>query len=245
VQPTEIAVPLAKSLAHPFLRYRFAVLFFLLLGLVLIPPYFRDQAGLSEVNRGLLTVATIWALSAVATSRAAFFLALALLLPTVLSTWLGYVLEASENLALFDNFTNLFYFGVICFYLSVYVYRSQRISAQVLFAAMSLYMMLAVLWASIYTNLELYYDTAFHFYGATQAEAGIEGEDLKSYMMYYSFVTLSTLGYGDITPQHIVARNWAAVEAMMGQFFIAIVIARLVSLYTIERQHQLGQGPDA
>lgn len=53
-------------------------------------------------------------------------------------------------------------------------------------------------------------------------------------MVYYSFVTLSTLGYGDIIPIHKVAQNWAAMEAMIGQFFIAIVMARLVSMYTVE-----------
>ena len=100
---------------------------------------------------------------------------------------------------------------------------------------MCLYISLAVLWAAIFTNLELFYGSAFSFYGASAAEAGIGRENLFSYLMYYSFVTLSTLGYGDIIPVHLVAQNWAAVEAMVGQFFIAIVIARLVSLYTVEQ----------
>jgi hypothetical protein len=46
----------------------------------------------------------------------------------------------------------------------------------------------------------------------------------------FSFVTLSTLGYGDVLPTNLVGQNRAAMEAMAGQFFIAVVIARLVSV---------------
>ena len=48
---------------------------------------------------------------------------------------------------------------------------------------------------------------------------------------YYSFVTLTTLGYGDIVPLTPVTQAWVAVEATVGQFFLAIIIARLVSSY--------------
>jgi hypothetical protein len=108
------------------------------------------------------------------------------------------------------------------------------VTLEVIFAAMCLYMILAVLWAAIYTNLQLYYGDAFIFQGQMAADAGINTENLYRHMIYYSFVTLSTLGYGDIIPGHIVAQNWAAMEAMIGQFFIAIIIARLVSSYTIQ-----------
>ena len=57
-------------------------------------------------------------------------------------------------------------------------------------------------------------------------------------MMYFSFVTLSTLGYGDVLPVHEVSQNWAAMEAMIGQFFIATVIARLVSVYTVDEEEE-------
>jgi hypothetical protein len=49
---------------------------------------------------------------------------------------------------------------------------------------------------------------------------------------YFSFVTLSTVGYGDITPVSKVARMLAALEAMTGLLYVAVLIARLVSLYS-------------
>ena len=54
-----------------------------------------------------------------------------------------------------------------------------------------------------------------------------------SVFMYYSLVTLTTLGYGDITPVTPLARNLAAFEAAMGQLYIAILVARLVGLHIV------------
>ena len=73
------------------------------------------------------------------------------------------------------------------------------------------------------------------------AEAGIDQDGIFRELIYYSFVTLSTLGYGDTLPVHTVAQSWAAVEAMIGQFFIAIVIARLVSVYTVEEEESANE----
>ena len=52
-----------------------------------------------------------------------------------------------------------------------------------------------------------------------------------SQLLYFSFTTLTTLGYGDISPLSPVARIWAVFEAICGTFFLAILISRLVSLY--------------
>lgn len=49
--------------------------------------------------------------------------------------------------------------------------------------------------------------------------------------MYFSFVTLATLGYGDIVPRSDVARSLAIIEAVAGQLYLAVMVARLVSIY--------------
>ena len=53
-------------------------------------------------------------------------------------------------------------------------------------------------------------------------------------MIYYSFVTMTTLGYGDITPKIHVAATLAYVQALIGQLYVAILIARLVSMYSTQ-----------
>lgn len=214
-------------------NHRFAVFLFLLLCLIIIPPYFEKLEWLNFVWQAVLTAVLLWALFAVTSNRRAMLFAIVLLVPTVVSTWLDNT--TNTNIAYIDNFTNIIYFGLICAYLAIFIAQSRRVNTEVLFASMCLYISLAVLWAGIFTNLELFYNPAFSFYGGTALEADISQDELFSYLMYYSFVTLSTLGYGEIIPIHQVAQNWAAVEAMAGQFFIAIVIARLVALYTLEQ----------
>ena len=57
------------------------------------------------------------------------------------------------------------------------------------------------------------------------------GAELKAHLLYFSFVTISTLGYGDISPATIAAGTAAYFEAISGQIYLVIVVARLVSLY--------------
>lgn len=216
-----------------FFRHRFAILFTLLFCVLLIPPYFEDAIWIGKFWRGLFTLVLFWALYTVSGSRRVLILAALVLIPTISSTWL--VDPGQERyLAYLDNITNIVYFGLICAFLGQYILTTRRVTLEVIFAAMCLYMILAVLWAAIYTNLQLFYGDAFIFQGQLATEAGIHAENLYRHMIYYSFVTLSTLGYGDIIPDHVVAQNWAAMEAMIGQFFIAIIIARLVSVYTVQ-----------
>ena len=160
-------------------------------------------------------------------------LAILILIPTLTSTWLAK--PGQENYVLYlDNITNIIYLGLICAFLGKYILSTRRVTLEVIFAAMCLYMILAVLWAAVYTNIELYYGGAFTFSGMTAEAAGIDNVDLYRKFLYFSFVTLSTLGYGDVLPADLVAQSWASVEAMIGQFYIAVVIARLVSVYTVE-----------
>ena len=60
----------------------------------------------------------------------------------------------------------------------------------------------------------------------------LQPHELRSQLMYFSIITLSTVGYGDILPVSDTARMLAMVEAVVGQFFVAVVVAMFVSLYT-------------
>jgi Ion channel len=81
----------------------------------------------------------------------------------------------------------------------------------------------------------------------------IPGEGAQSHFslavaIYYSFVTLTTLGYGDIVPRGEVVRGLAIMEAFAGQLYLAVMIARLVSLYVLGadkgNQREAQDGPD-
>ena len=87
--------------------------------------------------------------------------------------------------------------------------------------ALCIYLLLGVLWAVLFAFVELVEPTAF-------LDRGREVGGPIEHFLYYSFVTLTTLGYGDITPVHPVARTLAYLEAVIGQLYIAVLIAGLV-----------------
>ena len=85
-----------------------------------------------------------------------------------------------------------------------------------------LYLLLGLIWSVMYATLGAHLPGAFT--GSPGAAAGLSG------WVYFSFVTLTTVGYGDITPVATEARSLAIMEALVGQLYPAVIIARLVSL---------------
>jgi hypothetical protein len=87
--------------------------------------------------------------------------------------------------------------------------------------AVAVYLLLGLMWARVYEFVALLSPRAFNVPA---------GESLdSSSMVYFSFVTLATLGYGDFSPVNIVARYLAVLEAIAGQLYLVITISRLVS----------------
>ena len=87
--------------------------------------------------------------------------------------------------------------------------------------------MLGLIWTMAYWLVDQLTPGAFAFNATTGTKESMEGFNA----FYFSFVTLSTVGYGDITPVSKVARVLAAMEAMTGLLYVAVLIARLVGPY--------------
>ena len=102
-----------------------------------------------------------------------------------------------------------------------FAFSARSVDRQHVDAALSAYLLAGVFFGSFYWVLEQIQPGTFTF----------AGDFSRTSAMYFSFVTLATLGYGDIVPRSDVARGLAIVEGVGGQLFLAVLIARLVSLY--------------
>lgn len=102
--------------------------------------------------------------------------------------------------------------------------------------AVAVYLLLGVIAGRVFHVLELTIPGSFAYQGAP-----LPPETLQSSLNYFSLVTLSSLGYGDITPTTHMARNLAALEAVLGQIYLAILVGRLVGLQLA----QSGSGGEA
>lgn len=123
------------------------------------------------------------------------------------------------------------------------IFTVQRVTLNMIWAAGCAYLLLGVLFANVYSLLDILEPGSFHFSFAT----GDGGERMRLgggesvYPLYFSFVTITTLGYGDIVPAAGSTRMLAAVEAIIGQLYLAVLVARLVGLHISQSTTPNGQ----
>lgn len=110
------------------------------------------------------------------------------------------------------------------------VVTGTEINTNRLVGAICVYLLLGVIWAMTYTLIELL--TPGSFSGFTP----MQDEGWDSEWLYFSFVTMTTLGYGDVLPVSAIARVFAYMQAVFGQFYVAMLVAGLVSAYISDRQ---------
>jgi len=103
-----------------------------------------------------------------------------------------------------------------------------RITLHRIKGAFAVYLLIGLAFAMAYGLLEVLSPGAFDQGEETAADGSLEG--LVGAMVYLSFVTMTTLGYGDVTPVSAAARSLTTLEALVGQFYIAVLVARLVAM---------------
>jgi voltage-gated potassium channel len=107
---------------------------------------------------------------------------------------------------------------------------SDSIDVNKIIGGICIYLLLGITWAFFYLFINIVIPNSFD--GLTSTEIGDQFIDL----MYYSFVTLTTLGYGDLIPVRPLARIVAYLEAIVGQFYVAVLVAWLVAMYLYNKQ---------
>jgi len=132
---------------------------------------------------------------------------------------------------LYASFASLFGFLLVAIsYTLRQVARGTDINPNRLVGAVCVYLLLGVIWAVAYTGVEIITPGSFTGF------VPMEGRGWDSEWLYFSFVTMTTLGYGDILPVSATARVLAYFQAVFGQFYIAILVAGLVSGFISDRQ---------
>lgn len=119
------------------------------------------------------------------------------------------------------------------------VIRRARVTLETLRGIVCAYFMIALVFAYVYYLIEFLVPGSFHL--LVRDTAFVTHSRLLSQMMYFSFVTLLTIGYGDITPLLDLSQTAVVLEGIIGQFYIAILVARIVAVYSISSDKRLVQ----
>ncbi len=210
---------------------RFLVLLVTLILLLVIQPMvwgFSSRGPVVDALHSLVLVAAILSLSEGRWPRVA---ALILGVPALLGRWLAYMLASTgeDFLALSDHFIEILFLAFVAVMILRAIFMQGSVSLDSIFGAVCAYLLLGMAWGSVYSAIEVLHPGSFHATGA-MADALKSTEARGPVLDYYSFVTMTTVGYGDITPVSPPARTLSWLEAMMGQFYIAVLVAALVGI---------------
>ena len=157
----------------------------------------------------------------------------ALAVVSVIVRWTRYTVYGPEGIA-FESVAAIASLGMLAGIVLTQVFREGPVTFQRIQGAVAAYLLIALMFAAAYTWVALAVPDAFSGPPPTPDEQ----HDAVQRFLYFSFVTLTTVGYGDITPQAPLARSLAMLEALIGQMFPSILLARLVSLELWYRQRR-------
>jgi hypothetical protein len=218
--------------------FRLSMVYFLaaLILLLVTLPFVMESSYGQLIESVLVTLVLLTAVLAVGGRRRSLLAAGALVAPALVGNWLWHLQPdlARRELSLV---TGIAFVVFVTGHLLRFILCAPRVNSEVLCAAVSTYLLMGLLWAFAYTLVGRLVPRAFHFTVHPDADRALAGFEA----LYFSFATLTTVGYGDIVPVANVARMLAMVESTTGTFYVTILIARLVSLYANVPPGQLPQ----
>lgn len=215
--------------------WRFAYLLGSLLLLILLHPLLADYAWapmLLDIFLSLVMIASVYAVSKAAATRMLFFL---LMVPALGTRWLLYLVP-SDAVLLIGLAVSSAFIALVAVRILLYVMGQQTITTETILAALCVYLLFGLAWGLVYALVEQLAPGAFQFPKTVPASGMLQQ------LLYFSLVTLTTVGYGDINPQSPFAQALANLEAILGQIYLAVLVARLVGIQVAQRMR--APGPD-
>jgi len=204
------------STKHKMFNFMVSIIILLILSAVL-EGY---KYGYLVLNT-LSTIVFILGIYAAGRNKRNLVILIILGLPWFLAEWI--FIESTETV-----FTSILFFLFITGTIIDHILHTEEVTVNTLYGAVCAYLLLGLLWASIYGFLE-YVSPGIIF---VTNNTDIVDHLTTNEIIYYSYTTLTTLGYGDITSLTPEGRIVSVLEAIIGQLFIAFLVARLVAIYT-------------
>ena len=211
----------------PHLKYTYLLVS--LLFLFLISPLFEGLYVANFIVSIFFFAVLVSAVYALSQNKGLFVFSILLLCPALVGNWSVFFVESLSLEVIGRSFSALFLaYSVIC--MMNHVFREDHVTADTIAGAICVYLLIGLTWAYLYSVTELLLPGSFIFEPFTTRSPGSLVHDKSSLFFYYSFVTLTTLGYGDISPITPPARSLSMLEAMIGPIYLTVLVARLVAL---------------
>lgn len=213
-----------------FIQNKYTILLCLVLFNVISAPFFSQSAHRDLfVNITFSLIILTAVLSVVGDKKLSQAASIVLMLPCLFFVWYAYFYILEEHMVMASTAIQTMFLAYMPLLILLFVFRAPVVTRDVVSAALVVYLFLAMLFAKLYLILELAYPGSFSISHETI-------RDNPGLLRYFSMVTLSTLGYGDLCPITDKSQTLAGMEAIFGQIYLAVLIARLVGMQGVSAE---------
>jgi voltage-gated potassium channel len=204
---------------------RFMKLLALLLAMIVVSPLVEKFLQLRGFEDILFTAILCWSVYSLEFDRRLLLPAIALALPGIGLMWLG---ARSDGFSLARCLCTAAFLVYVIVAILKYIFRQKAVNPDIIAGSIVVYLLLALDWSFVYQIIELLEPRAFSLNNYATALTASE-------FLYFSLVTITTVGYGDIAPVSSIARAFSVLEAVVGQLFLVILVSWLVGMYVSRR----------
>jgi hypothetical protein len=204
-------------------RERFLSLLIFIIAMLVIGPLFEEFVGLKILIDILWSAIFVSAIYAVSKKKRHIVIGVLLALPMLGSIWTKYFFQY-KALMVVGSLCGAAFFLFAIIQMLIFIYNHKEVTRDMIVGAAVVYLFMALMWTFIFVVVEILHPGSFNL---------PEGQGLEAsrQFVYYSFVTLTTLGYGDITPVTGLARSLCILEAVIGQLYLVVQVAWLVGVH--------------
>lgn len=217
-------------------EWRHVILLAILVPAFIAQPLVSDQYPIeSTLHDALLTLALVLAFEVVFESRRERIVAFAAGAVTITCKWLRYFLPdyGGPALAITHDAALALFFGFAVVTILRNIIRRRTVRADDVVGSVCGYLLAGGAWAAMYSAIDHLVPGSFRF--SSSLATSLEGWHARHALLdYFSMVTLTTIGYGDMSPIRAPAPSLAWMEGVFGQFYIAVVVAQLVAVRLIQ-----------
>jgi hypothetical protein len=211
----------------------FRFLLFAIVLMFVLRPFLEGYVRIGLLTDIFFSLILLSGAYAFSQQRKTFLVVLFIAGPTLLLEAASYFVD-SEPIEIAKRIGFTLFLGYVLAIILSHIFREKEVTEDLITGAVCAYMLIGILWTFVFYFVELAHEGSF-------AQANPALHDIGPFF-YFSFVTLATLGYGDIVPLTGPARSLAILEAVTGQLYLAITIARLVGVHASQRAIRDGQG---
>jgi len=223
----------SNKFSHSLIQYwnteRFLVLLVSLLLLLVSSPFLKDLRWFGLIRSILMTWIFLEIFHTTTRGKKRLIFNSLLVVFAIAALWVDNIFGTGARILALTSAIIVIYLFFSIVVLAKFISGAERVGREVIYAAIIIYLLISMVWGYFYTTLE------FFVPGSFALPFDMDQSDKFIWFMYFSYVTITTLGYGDITPLNAKASALASTEALIGQIYLVVIVAWLVGMHVSQR----------